>query len=55
MARNAPREPGKHKEALAPLGKYVAIPKRYHDADSSGLSCTIARGQETKYDIPLEP
>ena len=55
MARNAPKEPGKQKEALAPLGKYVAIPKRYRDVDLSGLSCTIAKGHETKFDIPLEP
>jgi hypothetical protein len=50
-----PNDPNKHPEPFAPLGKYVAIPKRYHDATSSGLTCTIVKGQQTTYDIPLEP
>ena len=51
----APKDAANRKEPFAPLGKYVAIPKRYHNADTSGLSCTIGKGRETKYDIPLDP
>jgi hypothetical protein len=55
MSRNAPRDPSKPPEPFAPLGKYVPIPKRYHDAANSGLTCTVVKGQQTTYDIPLEP
>jgi hypothetical protein len=55
MARNAPKDPNKPPEPFAPLGKYVAIPKRYHDTANSGLTCTVVKGRQTTYDIPLEP
>jgi hypothetical protein len=55
MARGVHREPGSRPEPFAPLGKYVAIPDRYRNADRSGLTCTVLKGQQNKYDIPLTP
>jgi hypothetical protein len=34
-------------------GRYVAIPDKYYNADTSGLSYTVRSGPQT-YDIPLE-
>jgi hypothetical protein len=47
----------KDKEEELPLevaGKYVEIPRRYTDAEQSGLTYDVSRGAQT-HDIPLGP
>jgi hypothetical protein len=45
--------PAKDAEPQKPAGTYVAIPEKYYSTDSSGLSYTVKRGNQS-HDIPLK-
>jgi hypothetical protein len=41
-------------EPFLPLGKYVQIPKRYSDPESSGFTCDVKRGKQ-EHNLKLDP
>jgi hypothetical protein len=41
-------------KAFEPLGKYVPIPERYRDPETSGLTFDVKRGPQD-FDLPLQP
>ena len=46
------KQPGQTGEPTVHKGKFVPIPKKYYEADTSGLTYTVQKGAQ-KYDINL--